>query len=150
MSEFLPPLSVNAMHLWLGNQCTRNSGQVLARKSNESSYSYFSRWVAMKRFKLEWKIESFPYAQPGRRILYRPIGQSLILFYPVDNGSSAFPAVNGCELAVCYCGQGEIEAIAKEESCKSLVDAIGCVSSDFTQCPVLNHDSHTTDLFQKI
>lgn len=107
MSECPPHLSVNSVQLWLGNQCTRNSGHVLDRKNNESFYSYLSRWLAMKRFKLEWRVETFPYAQPGKQTIYRPI-------------------VNGCELAACYCGQGDIEAIAKEESCQSLVVAIGC------------------------
>lgn len=150
MSECPPHLSVNSVQLWLGNQCTRNSGHVLDRKNNESFYSYLSRWLAMKRFKLEWRVETFPYAQPGKQTIYRPIGLSASLFYFATNDSSSYPTVNGCELAACYCGQGDIEAIAKEESCQSLVVAIGCVSLYFLQCRELNRDCDTMLVFQKL
>lgn len=75
-------------------------------------------------------METFPEAQPGKQTFYRPIGGSFrFILSHVDDHSLTRSIVNGCELPACFCGEGEIEAAAKEASCKSIVVAIGCVSS---------------------
>lgn len=68
-------LPVDRILLWFGNQCTKHNGQELGRGVRESFYDYFSRWLTMKRMRLEWSVESFPAAQPERRTMCRPIGE---------------------------------------------------------------------------
>lgn len=74
MPETPPPWPISAIDLWLGNQVTRRAGQELTRKNHESFYDYFSRWLAIKRFRLDWKVETFPAARPGKQTFYRPVG----------------------------------------------------------------------------
>lgn len=123
-------LPADRILLWFGNQCTRFNGQELGRGARETFRDYFSRWIAMKGLRLEWSVEIFPAAPPDKRVICRPIGRHhLDSPYPLSANSAS---VNGTQLPSCYVGEGANEEIAKEASCKSLVEAFRCVSYEIT------------------
>jgi hypothetical protein len=120
-------LPVDRILLWFGSQVTRHYGRELGRGYNESFYSYFSRWLVIKRMRLEWNVENFPDAQPGKQIVCRPIGKSHFKVSANALGTHC-PPVNGSRLPPCFAGEGANEETAKETACKSLVEACRCVS----------------------
>jgi hypothetical protein len=77
-------LPADRILVWFGNQVTKHSGRELGRGVNESFYSYFSRWLAIKGMRLEWDVERFAGVRAEKQTVCRPVGKPLVRTLPTQ------------------------------------------------------------------
>lgn len=96
------------------------------------SHSAVTLLVGSKSKDSDLTGKSKPFLQPSpvdRRFIDLSVRFSTF-YLSREQSKLTIVSVNGCELPPCYCDVGGNEIAAKEAACKSIVIAIGCVSSN--------------------